>query len=90
MVKFISHAWDTRLDWNRRVWPVHVIQVDAAHSQPLERALTGLFDIFGASVDRPIGIDGESKLSSQEDIVPLSTAFEPVDVIHISDQYGIY
>jgi len=70
----------THLDGNRRIGPVDVIQVDAAHSQPLERALAGLFDIFRARVERPIGIDRESKLSSHEDIVPLSTAFEPVRV----------
>ena len=90
MIIFISYVWYTHLDWNRRVGPVRVIQVDAAHSQPLERALTRLFDILGASVDRPIGIESESKLSSQEDIVPLSTAFEPVRVIHGSDRYRIY
>jgi hypothetical protein len=68
------------LDGNRRVDPVQVIQVDAAHSQPLERTLTCLFDVFGASVDNPTGIERESKLSSHKDIVPLSTAFEPVRI----------
>jgi hypothetical protein len=57
---------------------VKVPQVNGIYSKPIQGFFQGIFDVSGASIDRPTGIERESKFGRQENLVPLSSAFEPM------------
>jgi len=66
-------------DWDRGVGTVEVVEVDVVDSQPRQRLIEGLADVFWVGLHDRAGLSmGETEFRGMEDFVALSGLLEPV------------
>jgi len=64
---------------DRGVGTVEVVEVDVVDSQPRQRLIEGLVDVFWVGLHDPAGLSmGETEFRGKEDFVALSSLLEPV------------
>src|ERR1700677_3221974 len=72
------HCPDGLLDWHVRINAMLIVQINLINTQPFQRIVARLMNIFSVSSDNMFPIDkGVRKLGAQEDLSPATSLLEP-------------
>jgi hypothetical protein len=83
----LRHLGDSVFNWNRAICTVQVKEVDLIDSQPRQRPVKGLMNVFRVAIYRPTApyTRSTTELGSKEDLAALSGLLEPSWVVTVSD-----